>query len=153
MSDPLERQRDAAIAKHDNCGRCGAFLTIGGEQCVRENDHKGLHYFENDFAPTDEALRLRAEVARLKAGPIGRLGLRPTVEGKSVYEWIASHNREKQAREAAEARLRDLRLHYLEAIEDIEEWGGYASSYFQNKHDLAGTVAGHRKALSKSGEP
>jgi chromosome segregation ATPase len=85
---------------------------------------------------------LRAEVARL------------TDERDKALSWVSTEQDEvdieKQAREAGEARLRDLRLHYLEAIEDIEEWGGYASSYFQNKHDLAGTVAEHRAALAKS---
>lgn len=31
-----------------------------------------------------------------------------------------------------------------EAAGDIEEWGGYASEYFQQKHDLAGTIAKYR---------
>jgi len=67
-------------------------------------------------------------VERLKAGLIGRLGLRPTVEGKSIYEWIAAHNREQQAREAAEARLRELR----EALTTIKE---IVSDKFLHKHE------------------
>lgn len=36
-----------------------------------------------------------------------------------------------------------------EAAEDIESWAGYASAYFQEKHDLAGTLKKWRdRALS-----
>ena len=48
--------------------------------------------------------------------------------------------------------LRDLlivREAFAEAIEDIEDWAGYASDYFRDKHDLAGTLAKHRALLAK----
>ena len=41
-------------------------------------------------------------------------------------------------------RLRDL---LSEAVEDIQSWGGYASEYFQDKHDLKGCIARYRSAL------
>ena len=37
-----------------------------------------------------------------------------------------------------------LKAGYLEAIEDIESWAGYASAYFQDKHDLRGCLEKHR---------
>jgi hypothetical protein len=45
-------------------------------------------------------------------------------------------------------RIAELESGYAEAIEDIESWAGYASEYFQDKHDLPGCLAGHRAALS-----
>jgi hypothetical protein len=51
---------------------------------------------------------------------------------------------------ALQARLEAVKTGYAEAIEDIEDWGVYASEYFQEKHDLAGTLAAHRKALEES---
>ena len=47
-----------------------------------------------------------------------------------------------------EAQLAELREAYAEAIEQIEDWGGYAADYFQEKHDLAGTVARHKAILN-----
>lgn len=35
-----------------------------------------------------------------------------------------------------------------EAIIEIEDWAGYASEYFQDKHDLNGTLAKFRAALA-----
>lgn len=128
-----ERERDAAIAKHVGCGRCGAFLTMGGEQCVRENDHKGLHYFENDFAPTDEALRLRAEVARHKEIAAEFAQTNAEINCK----WFT----EKHARESAEARLTALR----EAVEEMIK----NASPFGNAGWLKGQM---QAALAKSAE-
>jgi hypothetical protein len=45
---------------------------------------------------------------------------------------------------AENGRLREL---LREAVEDIESWAGYASEYFQDKHDLAGCLARYRAAL------
>ena len=36
-----------------------------------------------------------------------------------------------------------------EAIEDVEDWSGYATEYFQKKHNLEGCLKGHREALSR----
>ena len=33
------------------------------------------------------------------------------------------------------------------AVEDIESWAGYASPYFQEKHDLQGCLKGYRDAI------
>lgn len=49
---------------------------------------------------------------------------------------------------AENAKLRD----YLsQAANDIEDWGAYASEYFQDKHDLVGCVARYHAALSPTG--
>jgi hypothetical protein len=46
-------------------------------------------------------------------------------------------------------RIIELENQLLEAVEDIESWAGYASEYFQTKHDLAGCIAAHRAILMK----
>ena len=48
----------------------------------------------------------------------------------------------------------ELETGYAEAIEDISDWAGYASPYFQHKNDLDGTIAAHKAILKqeKSGE-
>lgn len=47
----------------------------------------------------------------------------------------------------ARARIAELEAGYAEAVQDITDWGIYASGYFQEKHNLAGTVARHRAIL------
>jgi len=37
-----------------------------------------------------------------------------------------------------------------EAAYEIQDWGSYASEYFQNKHDLAGSVAAVHAAIAKA---
>ncbi len=81
----------------------------------------------------------------------------------SVYEgaqeWLqralqalAERDAARSALAAAEARERGLRTGYAEAIEDIESWAGYASTYFQEKHDLKGCLERHRAALALPAE-
>ena len=36
-----------------------------------------------------------------------------------------------------------------EAVEDIENWGVYASGYFQKKYDLEGVIANHEKLIAE----
>ena len=36
-----------------------------------------------------------------------------------------------------------------QAAEDIQEWGAYASAYFQEKHNLAANVAKYREAARR----
>ena len=43
-----------------------------------------------------------------------------------------------------------LRLKYEEAINDIEEWGAYASEYFQEKWGLKECIEQHRDALKEA---
>ena len=44
------------------------------------------------------------------------------------------------------AEVERLRALLSEAADTIEDWGGYASEYFQDKHDLAGDVTKFREA-------
>ena len=57
---------------------------------------------------------------------------------------------------AAIARLtaenKRLRAALLEAADDIEHWGGYASDGFQQRWDLAGDIKRARSAAALSGE-
>lgn len=46
------------------------------------------------------------------------------------------------------ARIRELVAALADAIEEVEDWGGYASEYFQKKHDLAGRIEDLRTVLS-----
>jgi predicted nucleic acid-binding Zn-ribbon protein len=41
----------------------------------------------------------------------------------------------------AERRLAEAERLLAEAVQDIGEWSGYASEYFQQKNDLAGCLA------------
>lgn len=50
----------------------------------------------------------------------------------------------------AEAWLRELQGSYAEAIDDIQDWAGYASDYFRDKYQLAATIERHETALVKS---
>jgi len=43
-----------------------------------------------------------------------------------------------------------LREKYEEAIDDIEEWGAYASEYFQEKWELKECIEQHRAALKEA---
>ena len=43
-----------------------------------------------------------------------------------------------------------LRLKYEEAISEIEEWGAYASEYFQEKWGLKECIEQHRAALKEA---
>lgn len=56
---------------------------------------------------------------------------------------------------SAEEEVARLRSALLEAAEDVQDWGAYASDYFQEKWDLDGDVAKYR-ALgngSSGGQP
>jgi hypothetical protein len=76
--------------------------------------------------------QLRAEVAGLRTG----------------YEAYERVNAELKAECEA------LRILLLEAAEEIDTWGAYASDYFQEKHDLAGRVANFTAAaMGKGGRP
>lgn len=51
-------------------------------------------------------------------------------------------------------RLHALNQELLEALKEahdsVESWGGYASDYFQRKHDLAGDIERIRAAIAKA---
>lgn len=91
---------------------------------------------------------MRAAVADL-AGAVARV---EELETKLRAEKGALRllNEEATARERLllEA-VRTLRSHLAEAIEDIEQWSGYASAYFQDKHDLQGCLQKHRVNLAQ----
>lgn len=50
-------------------------------------------------------------------------------------------------RDCAVERVAGLEKALREAIESIEDWAGYASEYFQEKHDLKGELARLNSAL------
>ncbi|NNA37473.1 hypothetical protein HBO97_23445 [Pseudomonas lundensis] len=79
-----------------------------------------------------EISKLRAEVAGLRTG----------------YEAYERVNAELKAE------VEGLRKSLLDAAEEIDAWGSYASDYFQEKHDLAGCVAKfHAAAMGKGEQP
>ena len=79
-----------------------------------------------------EISKLRAEVAGLRTG----------------YEAYEQVNAELKAE------VEELRKSLLDAAEEIDAWGSYASDYFQEKHDLAGCVAKfHAAAMGKGEQP
>ena len=79
---------------------------------------------------TQERDQLRAEIAGLKTG----------------YEAYERVNAELKAE------VEELRKSLLDAAEEIDAWGSYASDYFQEKHDLAGCVAKFHAAAMGKGE-
>jgi len=54
----------------------------------------------------------------------------------------------KAERDTLKAQLAELLEGYQLAIADIEGWASYAPEYFQTKHDLAGCISDHKKALA-----
>ena len=54
--------------------------------------------------------------------------------------------------EAALSRLRIAVAKLKEAREDIDNWAGYASEYFVEKHDLKGCLRGYEETLAEIGE-
>lgn len=143
-------------------GACLMFKACKNSETVRANMDFMRDYFAADLTAQLSAAVSACDMARLEAMTLQkeRDELRAEVARlkDEMVEACDSHCRRElcvmqREIDAAESRLTALRLHYSEAIEDIEEWGGYASSYFQNKHDLEGAVANHRAALAKSGEP
>ena len=77
-----------------------------------------------------EVEALKAEVAGLRTG----------------YEAYEQVNAELKAE------VEGLRKSLLDAAEEIDAWGSYASDYFQEKHDLAGCVAKFHAAAMGKGE-
>jgi hypothetical protein len=59
---------------------------------------------------------------------------------------------ERARADAWEARCRMAVEKLKEAREDIDNWAGYASTYFVEKHDLAGCLRGYEEALALIGE-
>ncbi len=59
----------------------------------------------------------------------------------------AAMRRVRTAKDAAEE-IKKLREALRLAIETVEFWAAYASSYFQEKHDLAGDLQKLRAALT-----
>lgn len=53
----------------------------------------------------------------------------------------------EQLKWLAADRIEELESALREAIGDIEDWASYADDYFKDKHDLAGDLAKHRRAL------
>ena len=82
------------------------------------------------YAASERIYALSAHVALLKA---------------SLAQ--AEREAEKPAR-VAELTAEVERLHNLlgDAADEIQNWGSYASEYFQEKHDLAGCVAEFKAA-------
>lgn len=58
---------------------------------------------------------------------------------------VETHENETVVRLNAENEA--LRAHLADAIDQIKDWGAYASEYFQKKHDLDGNVARFKAAL------
>lgn len=75
-------------------------------------------------------------------------GCRETEPVSSV--WLEQLRSEFRAavreRDALKAECEGLRESLTHAADEVESWGAYASDYFQQKHDLAGTVLKVRQA-------
>jgi len=58
---------------------------------------------------------------------------------------------EHSVAETAKQELVKLMASYEDAIDQIGDWGAYASVYFQEKHDLAGCIFRHKSILKRAG--
>ena len=103
-------------------------MTLDGNLRVY-GDWQSVRKAQEILAERDQ---LRAEVAGLRTG----------------YEAYEQVNAELKAE------VEELRKSLLDAAEEIDAWGSYASDYFQEKHDLAGCVAKfHAAAMGKGEQP
>ncbi|MNC21756.1 hypothetical protein D3C75_697400 [compost metagenome] len=91
-------------------------------------------------AASTEIARLKAEIDRL------RLAEGDAMTYKAGMENVA------QQRDQLKAENEALRKALLEASEEIETWGAYASPYFQEKYDLSGCVEKFHAAAMGKGE-
>ena len=73
--------------------------------------------------------------------------------------WKQEHGVLHQMYRAAESQLAEarrdvgvLREALIEARDDLEAWGAYASDYFQQKHDLEGNISRINKVLQSTAE-
>lgn len=66
---------------------------------------------------------------------------------KALVRWESDALRYYGVAAELEDRLAEMREALSEAIEMVEDWGSYASDYFQEKHDLNGDIAKLREAL------
>ena len=106
-------------------------------------DYAGLARFNPEWdrvaAAQDSVREHMAMVVQLKAENAGL---------KTGYEAYERVNAELKAE------VEELRKSLLDAAEEIDAWGSYASDYFQEKHDLAGCVAKfHAAAMGKGEQP
>ena len=106
-------------------------------------DYAGLARFNPEWdrvaAAQDSVREHMAMVVQLKAENAGL---------KTGYEAYEQVNAELKAE------VDGLRKSLLDAAEEIDAWGSYASDYFQEKHDLAGCVAKfHAAAMGKGEQP
>ena len=99
-------------------------------------DKKQLAFALNDARA--EAARLKAENERLERN---RDMWKGQVE-RQTEELRLAHEADKLLKSECEG-LRESLTH---AADEVESWGAYASDYFQQKHDLAGTVLKVRQA-------
>lgn len=59
-------------------------------------------------------------------------------ESREHYEkWHAERRRREELEQLVEL-----------AAEDVSDWGGYASKYFQDKHDLEGCIEKYKRAVA-----
>ena len=104
-------------------------------------DYAGLARFNPEWdrvaAAQDSVREHMAMVVQLKAENAGL---------KTGYEAYERVNAELKAE------VEELRKSLLDAAEEIDAWGSYASDYFQEKHDLAGCVAKFHAAAMGKGE-
>jgi len=103
-------------------------------------------------ASEERAEKMRDDIITLKQA-VGK------AEGRAA-EWEAHAGEaerlwrgERAAREAAEARVKELVEALREAIDAIEGWAGYASDYFRDKHDLASDLSRASAALGAPNDP
>ncbi|MEJ7932538.1 hypothetical protein WG922_21390 [Ramlibacter sp. AN1015] len=110
---------------------------------------------ENENAAAVTSLNpasVRAALAASPAAPQGVVRMRFGQRASEDWQagWRAGYDAASPAAQPdILAVLGDAREDFERAIESLVDWAAYAPDYFKQKHDLDGTVAGHRAALAR----
>ncbi|MQT83964.1 hypothetical protein GHN92_05195 [Pseudomonas sp. FSL R10-2964] len=143
MSDYSELKRVAEAATP------GPWYQHGGIMQVLSHDCETVCETFEDDGECPDAQFIAAANPAVVLGLIAHLDL--AVEARDLYmadkkqlAFALNDARAEAARLKAECK--GLRESLTHAADEVESWGSYASDYFQQKHDLAGTVLKVRQA-------
>ena len=135
---------------------------------------RGCNYLEHanhlctrcgEMHTTSELLQMKAEIERLQSKLTGaEVAIRELKKANEKAEALrqkvaelekcAGFNADGMAREMSlQSKVAGLESLLREAVQDISDWGSYASEYFQDKHDLAGTIKKYESALPATPQP
>jgi len=120
---------------------------------------QGQHYINHVSAMTGEGLHSKSAIAaelahrdiqiEHQSAEIERLQATGQIQRNLEAQLQGEVNNLEADNAALRQKVAELESLLREAVQDISDWGSYASEYFQEKHDLAGTIAKYEVALSE----